>query len=99
MNQHTYIYEYPLPFGLPSHSDHHRALVPCAVLYALISYVLKYISHYISISNVIIEQSDVYPNSCHSLRCMKPFGISALLSKILNGETVAGKALTCTYLF
>ena len=36
-----YLYMYPLPFGLPSHSGHHSALsrVPCAVQYVLISYL------------------------------------------------------------
>ena len=40
MNQ-PYVYVYPLPFGLPPHSGHHRALsgVPCAIPYVLISYL------------------------------------------------------------
>ena len=35
-------YIYPLPFGFPSHSGHHRALsrVPCAIQKVLISYLL-----------------------------------------------------------
>ena len=40
MNQ-PYVYIYPLPFGLPPHSGHHRALsgVPCTIPYILISYL------------------------------------------------------------
>ena len=40
MNQ-PYIYIYPLPYGLPSHSGHHSALsrVPCAIQQVLISYL------------------------------------------------------------
>ena len=36
-----YMYVYPLPFGLPSRSDHHSAFssVPCAIQYVLISYL------------------------------------------------------------
>ena len=40
MNQ-LYIYICPLPFGLPSHFGHHRALsrVPCVIQYVLTSYL------------------------------------------------------------
>ena len=38
---HPYVYIYPLSFGFPSHSGHHRGLsrVSCAIQYVLINYV------------------------------------------------------------
>ena len=38
MNQ-PHLYIHSLPFGLPTHSSHHRALsrVPCAIQYVLIA--------------------------------------------------------------